>query len=150
REPFLALAAIAAFPGASRHSARNVVDQPVTDFGELFDRADVGFFIELALGRMPNILAGIDAALRHLPDMRLIDMLDAAGAAPDEDQPVLVDQHDADAGSIGQILVTRHSVNASRGHATKVCQPRLAKRRSPKEPARRGEPLIKLLDLARF
>jgi len=119
REPFLALAAIAPFPGAPGHGARNVVDQPVTDLGALFDRADVGFFIELALGSVPGVLAGIDAALRHLPDMGVVDVLDAAGAPADEDQPVPVDQHDADAGSVGQILVTRHSFNAPRGHAAK-------------------------------
>src|SRR5882757_7946693 len=34
REPFLALAAITALPGPSRHGARNIVDQPVGDFAE--------------------------------------------------------------------------------------------------------------------
>jgi hypothetical protein len=55
----------------------------------------------------------IDAALRHLPNVTGIDVLDAAGAPTDEDQPRCVDQHHADACSIGQIFVTRHSVKAS-------------------------------------
>ena len=91
----------------------NVVDQPVRDLAKLLDRADAGFLVQLALGRFPCILAGIDAALRHLPDMGFVDMLDAAGAASDEDQPVWVDQHHADAGSVGQVFVSRHSVKAS-------------------------------------
>ena len=37
-------------------------------------------------------------------------MLDAAGAAADEDEPICVEQHHADAGAIGQVFVARHSV----------------------------------------
>src|SRR5579872_131966 len=110
-EPFLPLAAIASLPGAARYRARDVVGQPVRDFAQLLDRADAGLLIELALGGFPGILAGIDAALRHLPDMGLVDMLDAARAATDEDQPLLVDQHHADAGSIGQIFIARHAAS---------------------------------------
>src|ERR1700733_3893609 len=92
REPLLALAAIAALPGAPRHRARDVIGQPVRHLAELLDRADAGFLVELALGGFPGVLAGIDAALRHLPDMGIIDMLDAAGAAADEDTPGAVEQ----------------------------------------------------------
>src|SRR5262249_21052159 len=104
--------AIAALPGAAGHRARDVIDQPVGHLAELLDRADAGLLVEFALGRLPGVLAGIDAALRHLPDMAVVDMLDARGAATDEDQPVLVAQHHADAGSVVQIIVTRHSVDA--------------------------------------
>jgi hypothetical protein len=45
--------------------------------------------------------------------MGFVDMLDTAGSATDEDQPGCVDQHHTDTGSIGQVFVTRHSVNAS-------------------------------------
>src|SRR5262249_27646229 len=76
----------------------------------LLDRADAGLFIEFALGGRPGVLAGINPALRHLPDMVLVDMLDAAGATADEDEPVAVEQHHADAGPIGQVFVARHSV----------------------------------------
>src|SRR5277367_2980755 len=60
REPFLALAAIAAFPGASGDGAGDVVDEPVGDLAELYDRADAGFLVKLALGGFPGIFAGID------------------------------------------------------------------------------------------
>src|SRR6516164_4747874 len=112
REPFLPLPAVAPLPGTPGDGARNVVDQPVGYLAELFHGADVGFLIEFALGGFPGVLAGINAALRHLPDMGLLHMLDAAGAPPDEDQPILVDQHHADTGPVGQILVARHSVKA--------------------------------------
>src|SRR3954469_3021274 len=104
-EPLLPLGTIAALPGAAGHGAWNVVDQPFRDFAELLHRLHAGLFIELALGGFPGILAGIDAALRHLPDMGFVDMLDAAGAAADEHQPLRVEQHHPDAGSIGQIVV---------------------------------------------
>src|SRR5258708_10001332 len=74
------------------------------------DRADAGFLIEFALWGRPSIFAGIDAALRHLPNVRLVDVFDASGAATDEDKPGCVDQHHADACSIGQVFVTRHLV----------------------------------------
>jgi len=41
--------------------------------------------------------------------MAVVDVLDAAGAAADEYQALIVDQHHPDAGSVGQILITRHS-----------------------------------------
>src|SRR4051812_47073914 len=112
REPFLPLSAVAALPGASGHGARNIIDQPVRYFAELLDRLDAGFFIELALRRFPGVLTRIDAALRHLPDGGVIDMLDAAGAATDKDEPRFIDQHHADTGSIGQVFVAGHSVSA--------------------------------------
>src|SRR4029079_1176784 len=74
RVPFLPLPAIAALPGAPRNGARNIVDQPIGDFAELLDRSHAGFLVQLALRGGPGILAGIDAALRHLPDMGFIDM----------------------------------------------------------------------------
>src|SRR5215470_2656426 len=112
REPFLPLAAIAALPGAASHGARDVVDQPFGDLAELLHRSDAGLFIKLTLGRVPGVLAGIDAALRHLPDMVVVDMLDPAGAPADEDEPVTVEQHHADTGPVGQLFVARHSVRA--------------------------------------
>src|SRR6516225_11883993 len=84
-EPFLPLAAVAPLPGTPGDGARNVVDQPLGDLAELFHGADVGFLIEFALGGLPGILAGINTALRHLPDVGLVHMFDAASAPPDED-----------------------------------------------------------------
>src|ERR1700737_3589654 len=115
RVPFLPLAAIAALPGAAGNGAWNVIDQPVRDLTELLDRADAGFLIEFALGRRPGILAGIDPALRHLPDGGFVDVFDGAGAAPDEAEPRLVDQHHADACSVGQVFVARHSLETPCG-----------------------------------
>src|ERR1700724_2383498 len=46
RVPFLALAAIAALPGAAGNGARNIVDQPFRDLAEFLDRAHAGFLIE--------------------------------------------------------------------------------------------------------
>src|SRR5690242_15717162 len=59
REPLLPLAAIATFPGASGDGSWNVVDQPIADLAELFDRADAGFLIEFAPGRFPGVFTGI-------------------------------------------------------------------------------------------
>src|SRR5258706_10760967 len=113
RVPFLPLAAIAALPGAPGNRAWNVIDQPVRDLAELLDRADTGFLVELALRGLPGVLTGIDAALRHLPNVGFVDVFNAAGAATDEDEPFGVDQHHADACSVGQVFVARHSVKAS-------------------------------------
>src|ERR1041385_7802923 len=113
--PFLPLAAVAAFPGPPRDSARNVVDQPVRQLCKLLDRTHAGFLLEFAFRRRPGVFPRIDAALRHLPAMGLTDTRDAASGAPtDEDETLRIDQHHADAGPIGQILVARHSVDASR------------------------------------
>src|SRR5258708_25060464 len=91
RIPFLPLAAVTALPGAPGNGAGNVIDQPVRDLAELLDRADAGFLIEFPLCGGPGILAGIDAALRHLPNVGFVDMFDAAGAATNEDQPGCAD-----------------------------------------------------------
>src|SRR5258706_8641996 len=135
RVPFLPLAAIAALPGAPGNRAWNIIDQPLRDLAEFLDRTDAGFLIEFALRRRPGILAGIDAALRHLPDVGLVDMFDAAGAATDEDQPGCVDQHHADACSIGQVFIARHSVKASlRSHASSGRDPAGPRSRQPVVP----------------
>src|ERR1700676_1466029 len=129
RVPFLPLAAIAPLPGAPGNGARNVIDQPVRDLAELLDRADAGFLIEFALGRLPGILAGIDAALRHLPNVGFVDVFDAARAAANENEPCGVDQHHADACSIGQVFVARHSLKASCDHTPDLAR---STRRVPK------------------
>src|SRR5260221_12522730 len=135
RVPFLPLAAIAALPGAPGNRAWNVIDQPVRDLAELLDRADTGFLVELALRGLPGVLAGIDAALRHLPNVGFVDVFDAAGAATDEDEPFRVDQHHADACSVGQVFVAPHSVKASSRHsqdpARNPAEPETSPRRCP-------------------
>ena len=84
REPFLLLAAIFALPGLADDFARNVVGEPVRDFAETLDRADIGLFAQFAQRRRPWLFAGIDAALRHLPGMGEVDMFRPADAAADE------------------------------------------------------------------
>ena len=83
RVPFLRLAAIFAAPGLTYDLARNVVGEPFLDLTQFLDRLDVGFFVELAQRGRPRILAGVNAPLRHLPNMSLVDMLRAADAAID-------------------------------------------------------------------
>ena len=102
REPFLRLAAIFALPGLADDLARDVVGQPIVDLAELLDRADVGLLVELAQRRRLWILALVDAALRHLPGMRLVDVLGPVDAPADEDAGLAVEHHHADAGAIGQ------------------------------------------------
>ncbi len=48
RIPFLTLPTVFAVPGLADELARNVVAELFLDFAELFDRADIGFLIELA------------------------------------------------------------------------------------------------------
>ena len=58
--------------------------------------------MELAQRGRPRVFAVVDTALRHLPHMREIDMLRPFGAPTDKDEPVAVEHHGADAGTIGQ------------------------------------------------
>src|SRR5258705_1117235 len=97
REPLLRLPAIAALPCLADDVARNVVAQPVLDLAELLDRADVGFLVKLAQCRRPRVLAGIDAALWHLPAVRRVDMLRPIAAPPDKDPAARIEHHQADA-----------------------------------------------------
>ena len=108
REPFLRLSAIASFPGVAGDGFGNVIGQPVADLAELFDRANICFFIKLAQRRPIGVLIGIDAALRHLPDMRLVDVLQPFLAPADEDLALAVENGKAGAGAIGQIFEGGH------------------------------------------
>jgi len=51
-----------------------------------------------------GILAGVDAALRHLPGVTIGGRIGIRAASADENQAILVDQHHADTGAVGQIL----------------------------------------------
>src|SRR5436309_1686504 len=111
RVPLLRLPAEAALPGVLRDIGRQVVRQPFGDLAELLDRADVGLLAEFTQCRRPWVLALVDAALRHLPHMREVDVLRPLGTPPDEDESVAVEHHGADAGAIGEGVVGGH------GHA---------------------------------
>src|SRR3974377_2068219 len=103
-KPFLRLSAIFALPGLADQIAWNVVAQPFGDFTEPLDRADVGFLAQLAQRGPPRILAGIDAALRHLPGMSEINVLRPVDTLADKRAAVAIEQHNADAETVGQIF----------------------------------------------
>src|ERR1700683_2941873 len=84
RVPLLLLAAVLAVPGLPRDLARNIVDQPFGDLAEALHRGDVGFLSEFAQRRRPRVLARVDAALRHLPDVDVVGVLGTVDAASDE------------------------------------------------------------------
>jgi hypothetical protein len=73
RVPFLALPAVLASPGSANDLARDIVAELFLDLAELFDRADVGFLVKFAQRRRPGVLAAVDAALRQLPGVGLVD-----------------------------------------------------------------------------
>src|SRR5262249_60195600 len=100
--PSLALPAVLAAPSVADDLARDVVTELVRDLAELFDRADIGFLIELAQRRRPRVLAAIDAALRQLPRVSDVDVLRPVEAAADEDAPLAVEFGHAGAGTVGQ------------------------------------------------
>src|SRR5215471_7958396 len=108
RVPLLGLAAIFATPRPADDVARNVVREPLADFAEAFDRAHAGFLIKLAQRRRPWVLATINAALWHLPNMRFIDVFRPLGATAYEDEPGPIKHHDTHARPIRQILETGH------------------------------------------
>src|SRR5262249_46121745 len=112
RIPFLTLPAVLAAPGLADDLARNVVAELFLDFAELFDRADIGFLIELAWRRRPRVLAAIDAPLRQLPRVSVVDMLRPVDAAADEDAPLAVEYGHADAGTIGQGFEAGHALGS--------------------------------------
>src|SRR5687767_7403431 len=70
RVPLLLLPAIFSSPSEADDLAPNVIGEPLGDLAELLHGADTGFLIKLAQRGLVGILALVDAALRHLPDMR--------------------------------------------------------------------------------
>jgi hypothetical protein len=104
----LHLTAILAFPGLADDLARNVVDQPVVDRGQMLHRLDVGFFVKLAQGACVGVFAVVEAALRHLPDVGQIDMLGTIDAPADEDPAVAIDHGGADTVAVGQVFEAGH------------------------------------------
>ncbi len=108
RVPFLRLAAIFALPGVLGDILRQVVVEPAGNFVELADRRDVGLFLQFAQRGGPRVLALVDAALRHLPHMREVDVLGPLGAPADEHEAGAIEHHDADAGAIGEGFVLGH------------------------------------------
>src|SRR5262245_47877543 len=108
RIPSLALPAVFAAPSVADDLARDVVTELFRDLAELFDRADIGFLVELTQRRRPRVLAAIDAALRQLPGVSVIDMLGPVEAAADEDTAFAVEDRHGNAGAIRQRFERRH------------------------------------------
>jgi hypothetical protein len=108
RVPFLFLAAVSSFPCLGADFFRNVVGHPIPDLAELFDRFDAGFLVELAKRRRIGLLALVDAALRHLPDVRFVGVLGAIRPPSDEDEAFAIDDTQPGAGAIWQIFVFGH------------------------------------------
>src|SRR5262249_38034331 len=108
RVPSLALPSVLAPPGPANDLARDVVAEIFLDLAELFDRTDVGFLVKFAQRRRPGVLATVDAALRQLPGVSLVDMLGPVDAAADEHAPGAIDPRGADAGGIRSRFEPRH------------------------------------------
>src|SRR5215211_4137172 len=106
REPLLALPPEAASPGAPGDDGRKVVAVPFRRLGEELGRAHAGLLVELAERRLAGALAGVDAALRHLPGIgvRSLVGLSLGIPPPEEDETLPVQKHDSDAGAVGQLV----------------------------------------------
>ena len=106
--PFLRLAAIAPAPCLGGDIRRQVVGEPAARFRKQLDRPDAGLLGKLAQRGLERILAGVEAALRHLPDVREVDVLGPVEPAADEDAAITVEHHGADAGAIRKIFIAGH------------------------------------------
>ena len=67
--------------------------------------------LQLAQSRRPGVLAAVDAALRHLPDVDVVGVLGAVDAAADEGEAGAIEHGHADAAAIGEGFERRHFVN---------------------------------------
>src|SRR5271170_7155504 len=104
REPFLGLAAVFALPRLADDLARDVVLQPVGDFAEALYGTDIGFLVQLPQRGRPSLFALVDAALRHLPSVRRVDVLRPLDAPADEGKPGTIEHQYADTRAIGEIF----------------------------------------------
>src|SRR6185369_16301706 len=97
-KPDLTLAAIFAAPELPDQLFRQVVEILLLGARQDLDKVglDPGFLFQFAQGRALDVLARIDAALRHLPRVALL----VVDALSDEHEPVAIDEHDANAGAI--------------------------------------------------
>jgi hypothetical protein len=106
-EPGLALAAVLALPQLADQRIGQVVEEL---FGRLGDDGDVLFaqprlLAQLAQRSDAQVLALVDAALRHLPGVTFL----VVDPLADEGVTIAVDQHDPHAGAIGQRRDVDHS-----------------------------------------
>jgi len=102
------LTAVFTLPGPAYYVSRNVIGEPFRYLAELLDRANIGLLVELPQRSRPWILAGIDAALRHLPYMGVVNVLRPVDAPANEDEALAIEHGHAGAGAIGQRFEGRH------------------------------------------
>src|SRR6185437_15402561 len=93
--PLLLLSAIFPAPGLADDVMRDVVIDPIGNLAELLHRTDVRLLVQFPQRGRERFLAFVDAALRHLPDMRQVDVLRSAGAASDEDASIGIEHRQA-------------------------------------------------------
>src|SRR5579859_861390 len=108
RKPFLPLPTELCEPMRRTIIGREFVNEPI-GLAEIFGAPDARLLPQLAQRRGAQILARIDAALRHLPfETRQDDLRSVvAKASADQDQAAGVEQGDPDIEAIGLLL--RHS-----------------------------------------
>src|SRR5262249_34733870 len=102
RIPFLFLPAILAAPGLLCNLARKLVLEPFSDLAKLLHRADIGFLVQFTQRRLVGIFVLVDTPLRHLPDVRSVDVFGPVCPPADEDESGTVEHHHARARSVRQ------------------------------------------------
>ncbi len=106
QDPVLALAAVFALPQLADQIVGQVIEQLFAGLGEQGDVTflDPGFFPQLAQGCGAQVFALVDPALRHLPvDSAFVRLTTRVDPAADKGQASGVDQHDADAWTVGKV-----------------------------------------------
>src|SRR5690606_41199872 len=98
--PLLRLPTIFALARPFQDIGWEIVAEPIRRFGDWRDRPDRGLLVKLARSCHQRILARIDPALRHLPIVARLSLVDGIALA-DEDPAGSVEQHDADTRAIG-------------------------------------------------
>jgi hypothetical protein len=109
REPFLAIATVPVAHHPMGNLVRDIVMKPNTTFRQNFCLAGANLLLQLAPYRLSRGLAGIYAALRHLPQGEAWRHVDAAS---NEDQVPTVEQHDSNARSVARKLVLWQIITA--------------------------------------
>ncbi len=92
-------------PDADQMCGQIVID-PILRLGKQGDGAHPRFLVKLAIGSRKRLLALVDAALGHLPELRrTVKFAVALADAPTRpDKAFMVQNHDADAGAIGKLF----------------------------------------------
>src|SRR5688500_17705498 len=110
QEPGLALTAPGLLPDLADQVLGKIVGQLLLGLLDELDEVarDAGLLLELAIGAVERALAGIEAALRHLPCLER-----AMEPLADPDLALRTDQHDADGGPVAVIGHARVASSSS-------------------------------------